>query len=64
MVEVSESITVMYFWSFVIIAYFILFNMVLAVIFTVYDEEYDSLKKEVKEEESARLKLGESAKNK
>jgi len=64
MVEVSESITVMYFWSFVIIAYFILFNMVLAVIFTVYDEEYDGLKKEEKEEATERLKMEESAKNK
>jgi fatty acid desaturase len=56
-IGVAKPITILYFWSFVIIAYFILFNMVLAVIFTVYDEEYDGLKKEEKleAEEESRL---------
>ena len=56
MVEVAEAITALYFWSFVVIAYFILFNMVLAVIFTVYEEKYDIMKKELKvEAEASRL---------
>ena len=56
-VAVATPITVLYFWSFVIIAYFVLFNMVLAVIFTVYDEEYDELKKEMKREEKEEKKI-------
>jgi hypothetical protein len=58
-VAVARPITVLYFWSFVIIAYFILFNMVLAVIFTVYDEEYDELKKELKLEEEEEKRIAE-----
>ncbi len=50
MTAIAQSITILYFWSFVVIAYFILFNMVLAVIFTNYDEEYDGLKQNVKKE--------------
>ena len=33
-----------YFWSFVVLAVFIIFNMVLALIFTLYDEEYRDMK--------------------
>ena len=33
-----------YFWTFVILAVFIIFNMVLALIFTLYDEEYNDMK--------------------
>jgi hypothetical protein len=63
-VAVAKPITVLYFWSFVIIAYFILFNMVLAVIFTVYDEEYDDLKKEIKVEEEEEKRIAEVMANK
>jgi predicted membrane protein len=56
-VAVAKPITVLYFWSFVVIAYFILFNMVLAVIFTVYDEEYDDMKQEIKNEEKDRQEV-------
>lgn len=56
---VAAPITVLYFWSFVIIAYFVLFNMVLAVIFTVYDEEYGDLKKELKLEEAESKRIAQ-----
>jgi hypothetical protein len=48
--EVALPITLLYFWSFVIIAYLLLFNMVLAVIFTVYDAAYSGMKHELKVE--------------
>jgi predicted membrane protein len=44
--EVSPVETGIFFWTFVVIIGFILFNMVLAVIFTVYDEKYGEIKKE------------------
>jgi predicted membrane protein len=57
--EVALPITVLYFWSFVIIAYFLLFNMVLAVIFTVYDAEYSGMKHEMKVEEEEKKRNAE-----
>mmetsp|Transcript_21112 Transcript_21112/g.30520 ORF Transcript_21112/g.30520 Transcript_21112/m.30520 type:complete len:889 (-) Transcript_21112:159-2825(-) len=42
--EVSPVETAIFFWSFVVIISFILLNMVLAVIFTVYDEKYQEIK--------------------
>lgn len=42
--EKNKILTMLYFWSFVILAVFIIFNMVLALIFTLYDEEYRDLK--------------------
>jgi predicted membrane protein len=56
---VAPSITVLYFWSFVVIAYFILFNMVLAVIFTVYDEEYGEMKHELKKEKEEEERIAD-----
>ena len=37
--EASPIETAVFFWSFIILILFILFNMVLAVIFNVYDEK-------------------------
>lgn len=44
MKEHSYILTMCYFWSFVVLAVFIIFNMVLALIFTLYDEEYRDVK--------------------
>ena len=55
--EVNSLETGIFFWTFVVVIAFILFNMVLAVIFTVYDEKYgeihEGLEKQAKEEEAA-----------
>lgn len=45
--EVSPVETGIFFWTFVVVIGFILFNMVLAVIFTVYDEKYGEIHKEM-----------------
>jgi predicted membrane protein len=42
--EVDEVQTAIFFWSFVVMILFILLNMVLAVIFTVYDEKNNEIK--------------------
>ena len=49
MVEVSAVETYIFFFSYVILVVFILLNMVLAVIFTVYDEKYQDNKKTTEE---------------
>lgn len=43
--EVSPIETYIFFFSFVILVVFILLDMVLAVIFTVYDEKYQENKR-------------------
>jgi predicted membrane protein len=48
---VSPVETAIFFWSFVVVILFVLLNMVLAVIFTVYDEKNQEIRvKETKKE--------------
>ena len=47
--HVSSSLTGVYFWSFVAFVILVLFNMVLAIILTVYDETYKQITLEVQE---------------
>lgn len=44
MEAVSPVETAIFFWSFVVVILFILLNMVLAVIFTVYDEKNQEIR--------------------
>mmetsp|Transcript_5215 Transcript_5215/g.8592 ORF Transcript_5215/g.8592 Transcript_5215/m.8592 type:complete len:239 (-) Transcript_5215:88-804(-) len=46
--NVSSSLTALFFWSFVSFVILVLFNMVLAIILTVYDETYKQISLEVK----------------
>lgn len=41
--ETQPAITAIYFWSYMIVAYFIIFNMILAVIFNVYNKKSEAL---------------------
>ena len=41
--EAQPAITAIYFWSYMIVAYFIIFNMILAVIFNVYNKKTEAL---------------------
>ena len=55
--EVSPVETGIFFWTFVVLIGFILFNMVLAVIFTVYDEKYAEVHADYKDDEN--IKFGD-----
>jgi len=57
MQDVSPVETAIFFWSFVVVILFILLNMVLAVIFTVYEEK----NKEIREKEEENQKAIEIA---
>jgi hypothetical protein len=39
----QPAVTAIYFWSYMVVAYFIIFNMILAVIFNVYNKKTEAL---------------------
>jgi hypothetical protein len=46
--EVQPVITAVYFWTYMVVAYFIIFNMILAVIFNVYNKKTEALEEKEK----------------
>lgn len=68
--QINPLMSAIYFWSYIVMALFLLFNMVLAVIFTVYDEKnteimaHEAAEKERKEARELREKKEESKKDK
>lgn len=41
--DVQPSVSAIYFWSYMVVAYFIIFNMILAVIFNVYNKKTEAM---------------------
>jgi hypothetical protein len=59
--QINPLLSAVYFWSYIIMALFLLFNMVLAVIFTVYDEKNTEIM-ELEAAEKAKKKEKEESK--
>ena len=60
--EIEPVTTTIYFWTYMVVAYFIIFNMILAVIFNVYNKkteeifEQDGNSKSSQQDESRKTK--------
>jgi hypothetical protein len=50
MYSIAGAQTVLFYWSFIVLVGFVLFNMVLAVIFKVYDDTYAAISSSEKKE--------------
>jgi predicted membrane protein len=62
--QINPLLSAVFFWSYIIMALFLLFNMVLAVIFTVYEEKNTEIMALEAAEREEELKAKESKKDK